>query len=215
GGGGRRRLSDYSAAVGGPGQRGWSTLRRLVLTFVAICVFAAVWSGAARASTFTVTNNGDNGGVNPAPAAGTGTLRQAIVDLDALGSASNTIDFAIPGSGLQVISLAAALPVITNPVTIDGYSQGAGAAPLIDVDGTSAGGIPGLMIDSDFSTIEDIAVTNFSEEGIMFSDVTGGGCRRATSGPRTAPPQRATAPGSRSSARPAWRSAARPRAPET
>jgi hypothetical protein len=42
-------------------------------------------------STYTVTNTGDNGGVNPATGAGTGTLRQAIVDANAAhtGTAAN------------------------------------------------------------------------------------------------------------------------------
>src|SRR5262245_47702218 len=53
-------------------------------------------------STFVVTSTGDNGGVNPAPGAGTGTLRQALVDADAAntGTAANPdlIQFNIPPS---------------------------------------------------------------------------------------------------------------------
>src|SRR5689334_4218855 len=48
---------------------------------------------------FTVTNTGDNSGVNPAPFAGTGTLRQAIVDANATptpGGNENFIYFNIP-----------------------------------------------------------------------------------------------------------------------
>src|SRR5262249_3606488 len=48
-------------------------------------------------STFLVTNTGDNGGVNPAPGAGTGTLRQAIIDANA-------------HAGADVIGLAAVRP---------------------------------------------------------------------------------------------------------
>ena len=53
----------------------------IVLAWVAL----ALMTGTRRvsAATFTVTNTGDNGGVNPAPGAGTGTLRQAIVDANA------------------------------------------------------------------------------------------------------------------------------------
>jgi hypothetical protein len=51
-------------------------------------------------STFVVTNTWDNGGVNPAPGAGTGTLRQAIVDADAAGTGTaanpDLIQFDIP-----------------------------------------------------------------------------------------------------------------------
>src|SRR5262249_28854451 len=51
--------------------------------------------------TFTVVNTLDNGGVNPAVGAGTGTLRQAIVDSNANdpGNSRNEIDFQISGSG--------------------------------------------------------------------------------------------------------------------
>src|SRR5437899_1139044 len=89
-------------------------------------------------STFIVQNTGDNGGVNPAPHAGTGTLRQAIVDANATPG-TNEIDFGIPAStapNLDVpvagfdldtqtwtITLSSPLPTITNTVAIDGYSQ--------------------------------------------------------------------------------------------
>ena len=73
-------------------------------------------------STFTVVNTDDNGGVNPAPFAGTGTLRQAIVDSDATPG-SNVVDFNIGGGGHQVITLASGLPVLTNAITIDGTTQ--------------------------------------------------------------------------------------------
>ena len=91
-------------------------------------------------STYVVTNTGDNGGVNPLPHAGTGTLRQAIVDansdvVNGVMSPDN-IDFNIPAStapNLDVpvpgfdpstqdwtISLQSPLPTIINTVWIDG-----------------------------------------------------------------------------------------------
>src|SRR6516165_8383667 len=48
-------------------------------------------------STFVVTNTGDNGGINPAPGQGTGTLRQAIIDASA-ATGSSGIVFHIPAS---------------------------------------------------------------------------------------------------------------------
>jgi parallel beta-helix repeat protein len=75
-------------------------------------------------ATFTVTNTGDNGGVNPAPLAGTGTLRQVIVDANATGG-TDTIAFNIPtamGSAASIV-LAASLPAITETVIIDGTTQ--------------------------------------------------------------------------------------------
>src|SRR6188768_3093770 len=50
-------------------------------------------------ATWWVTNTGDNGGVNPAPLAGTGTLRQAIIDANADTDAAGAfIAFNIPAS---------------------------------------------------------------------------------------------------------------------
>jgi hypothetical protein len=96
-------------------------------------------------STFLVTNTDDNGGVNPAPFAKTGTLRQAIVDANATPGSSE-IDFAIPasnalnldvpvqgfdsGNQTWTITLQSPLPTITAPVTIDGFSQGVFPIPF-------------------------------------------------------------------------------------
>ena len=80
----------------------------------------------AGAHTFCVTNAGDDS-VDPAPAAGTGTLRQAIIDANAAGGA-DVIGFNIAGSGPFTISLLRQLPAINTgnsitSLTIDGYSQ--------------------------------------------------------------------------------------------
>ena len=79
--------------------------------------------GTVRAATFTVTNTGDNGGVNPAPGTGTGTLRQAIVDADnANGSDTIAFDTSVKGT----IALSSALPSLQSSLTI----QGPGATAL-------------------------------------------------------------------------------------
>src|SRR5262249_24621069 len=54
-------------------------------------------------STFTVTNRDDSG---------TGSLRQAILDSNAALGATNTIDFDIPGGGVQTIAPLSPLPAI-------------------------------------------------------------------------------------------------------
>jgi CSLREA domain-containing protein len=83
------------------------------------------------------------------------SLREAItyanahanVDRDGDGTPDpDAISFAIPGSGVQTISLNAGLPVITDPVVLDGYTQpgaspntlavGNGAVLLIELDAT-------------------------------------------------------------------------------
>jgi len=50
------------------------------------------------------------------------SLRDAITAANASAGA-DTIAFAIPGSGTQVIALTSDLPSITDAVTIDGYTQ--------------------------------------------------------------------------------------------
>src|SRR5450432_4542729 len=82
-----------------------------------LAVLLAAWSVAAGAATISVTNTND---------AGSGSLRQAILDANA-GSGSDTIVFAIPGSGLHTIQALDTM-AITNPIVIDGYTQ-SGASP--------------------------------------------------------------------------------------
>jgi hypothetical protein len=68
---------------------------------------------AAHGATFTVTNTANSG---------PGTLRQAILDANA-NPGLDTINFNLPGSGVQTIAPTNALPAITNAVFIDGFSQ--------------------------------------------------------------------------------------------
>src|SRR6202021_2635340 len=69
-------------------------------------------------SGFVVTNTLD---------AGLGSLRGAITGADA-NPGLDTITFNIPGAGLQVINLLSALPTISDPVILDGFTQ-PGAQP--------------------------------------------------------------------------------------
>jgi hypothetical protein len=120
-------------------------------------------------STFVVLNTGDNGGVNPAPHAGTGTLRQAIVDANAT-SGPSTIQFQI-GSGPQTIALAAGLPQLVVPVVLDGSTQpGFAGTPLVELDGSGAGAaVDGLVLAGGGSTVRDLAFGDFSGNGIAIT----------------------------------------------
>src|SRR5262249_35302776 len=122
-------------------------------------------------ATFWVTNTGDNGGVDPAPGAATGTLRQALIDAnaDTANTAADTIDFNIPGSGVQAIQPLSQLPVVTHPVVIDGYSQpgsnpndlaqGDDAVLLIELDGSPAGPFSyGLELSAGHSTVRGLDI---------------------------------------------------------
>jgi IPT/TIG domain/S-layer homology domain len=73
---------------------------------------------AVRANTYTVTSTND---------AGTGSLRQAILDANA-NPGADTIAFNVVGSGPHTIAPTSPLPDITGSVTIDGYTE-SGASP--------------------------------------------------------------------------------------
>ena len=136
-------------------------------------------------STFWVTNTDDNGGVNPAPGAGTGTLRQAIIDTnaDSTSTALDTIDFNIPGTGVQTIQPLSELPAVTHPVVIDGYSQpgskpndlaaGDDAVLSIELDGSNAGGARGLWISGGGSRVMGLVINRFESYGIHLTDSGG------------------------------------------
>ncbi|MEX1245328.1 MAG: S-layer homology domain-containing protein [Thermoanaerobaculia bacterium] len=75
-------------------------------------------ASAAFANTYTVTSTADSGA---------GTLRQAILDANT-NPGPDTIAFNIVGSGVHTIAPVTPLPSLTDPVTINGYSQ-PGASP--------------------------------------------------------------------------------------
>ena len=93
----------------------------------------------------------DNGSADPS--LGTGTSLREAINLANGAPGADTIDFHIPGAGVHTISLLSALPTITAPAIIDGYTQ-PGASPntlavgdnavlLIELSGANAGiGVP-------------------------------------------------------------------------
>jgi hypothetical protein len=120
------------------------------------------------AALFLVTNTLD---------AGVGSLRQAILNANASSDPVRTIDFNIPGTGVQTIAVGDTtllpLPTITNPVAIDGYSQpgasvntlsvGDNAVLEIELDGTSLGaGFNALHITAGNSTVRGLMIDNFA-----------------------------------------------------
>src|SRR5437879_6244972 len=125
---------------------------------------AMLWTNA-RAAIISVTNTND---------AGPGSLRQAILDANAT-AAADTITFNLTGPGFTIFPSSGVLPTITQPVTIDGYTQagtssntlasGDNAVLLIEINaavpgngdigldvlGTAGGStIRGLVIDNGF-----------------------------------------------------------------
>jgi hypothetical protein len=147
------------------------TTRRLPLLF-ALFLFALALSSApatVSAATYTVTKTDDDNSV--------GTLRRAINDANA-SPGLDRIEFNLSCSGLCAfvftIRPQSALPTITSPIEIAGYSQ-PGANPntnatggldsivRIAIDGSDAGG-QGLRLEagSNGSSIKGLAIYDFS-----------------------------------------------------
>ena len=145
-------------SVRGPSRTPLKALPALLLAL------AVSGSAGAAAATLTVTTTADSGA---------GSLRQAILDANA-NVGADVIVFAIPGTGVQTISPASALPEITDPVTIDGTTQpGYAGAPLIELDGAGAGqGVAGLDVSAGGTTLRGLAIGRFTLYGIRLS---GGG----------------------------------------
>ena len=97
-----------------------------------LILLTAVGISSASAATYTVTNTTE---------VGAGSLRQAITDANAVdpGSGPHRIEFAIPGTGVQTITVATALPAIASSTVIDAYTQpGSQKNGLPIEDGTNA-----------------------------------------------------------------------------
>jgi hypothetical protein len=109
-------------------------------------VFAGSWAAVSPAATFTVTTTADSGA---------GSLRQAIINANNAAGA-DTIEFDIPGAGVHTIVLGSALPVVSDALTIDGYTQdeaapntaaladGTNAVLTVEVSGAAVGAEPCL-----------------------------------------------------------------------
>ncbi|BCM88294.1 hypothetical protein IAD21_00125 [Abditibacteriota bacterium] len=158
--------------------------------FVIVCfaTLAIMLSGVSRpvaAATFTVNLSSDFGDFNLGDGAcdvdseslGTQcTLRAALQEANA-SSGADTINFAIPGAGVQTIKPGVDLPSITDAVTIDGYTQ-SGSRPntsdtstnaviLIELNGVAAPpAANGLYISSNSCTVRGLAINGFGGNGI-------------------------------------------------
>lgn len=129
-------------------------------------------------ATFSVVNTGDSG---------FGSFRQAILNANASAGA-DLIAFNIPGAGVHTISPVSPLPDITDPVTIDGYTQpgsspntlgigpgspghllgdGTNAVLRIELDGSNAGLLAnGLVLVAGYNTVRGLVINRFDGNGI-------------------------------------------------
>lgn len=122
------------------------------------------------------TNDPGNGNCNAAEC----TLREALIAANANGATQDTIQFNIPGAGPHVITLAAALQPILQPLIIDGLTQpgasctGLPADPRIVVNGSGLpGGVQGLVINAGNTRIRGLVIQRFSSHGVVLQAGSG------------------------------------------
>lgn len=135
----------------------------IAIRSAAAAAILALATTTASAATFVVTTTADTNDTCDADC----SLREAITAAN--GSAGpHTIAFNIPGGGVRTITLASALPNITQRVTIDGYTQpgsspntnatGAiNAVPLIEVKGS--GSTPTFSVRASNSVVRGLVVS--------------------------------------------------------
>jgi uncharacterized repeat protein (TIGR01451 family) len=122
-------------------------------------------------ATFLVTTVADSG---------SGSLRQAILDADATTTQS-TINFNIAPGGAQTIIPSSPLPVISNPMIIDGTTQpGSNGTPIIQINGSQIfvpgsnppaqmANVAGLYVTSGNTTVKGLVINRFTGDGILLS----------------------------------------------
>jgi len=136
-------------------------VRRLTLSFLVLLALPAASAGAA---TFTVTNTLDSGA---------GSLRQAIVDSEAVPT-TDAIVFDIPGPAPHVINVASAYPVISSDgkLTIDATTQpGYAGSPVVQIDGVATSNQSGLNVSGDGYVVRGLSITRFSAGLSTFNGV--------------------------------------------
>jgi hypothetical protein len=127
------------------------------------------------ATVFTVTTKADTG---------PGSLRQAILDANADTSTNDvSIEFNIPGAGVQTIAPLTVLPTITRAVTVDGYTQ-PGSSPntladadnavlLVELNGANAGYSWGLALASSNIVVRGLVINTFVHDAIFVDGPSG------------------------------------------
>ncbi len=111
-------------------------------------------------ATFLVMNENDSG---------SGSLRQAILDANALAG-PDTIAFALTGTPPFVIRVDSDLPAVTDPVTIDATTQaGYAGVPVVELRGAGEAEV-GFDIAAGHSVIRGLAIDRFPSAGIRLRD---------------------------------------------
>lgn len=112
---------------------------------------ADAWDTFEVVEAFIVSNTNDSGA---------GSLREAIWNAN-WSPGPDVIRFAI-GSGVKTIQPLSALPVITEAVTIDGWTQpGYASTPIIELRGSSANAAYGIKVTGGNSLIRGLVINGY------------------------------------------------------
>jgi len=117
---------------------------------------------------------------------GAGSLRQAILDVNAAQAGPQPIGivFIIPGGGVKTIAPTAPLPALTKPTNLDGTTQpGYTATPIIELDGSNAvAPADGIHITGGSSIVRGLDIHSFAGDGILIDTNGGDAIQETTSG---------------------------------
>jgi hypothetical protein len=162
------------------------------LLAVVVAVLALLLTPAPAHAIDFVVDRSDDPNLNTTPTADNCStskpndcsLRGAIAKSNALIT-TDKIKFTIPGTGVQTISPASQLPIITDNVTIDGYTQ-AGALPnsattnansaklQVELSGQRPNGsrlaASGLIIGASTCLIKGLAINGFGQHGVLIRE---------------------------------------------
>lgn len=123
------------------------------------------------AQTFTVNKADDHD--DSACDSGDCTLREAINAANA-NAGADTIAFNIPPAGTHTIMPVSPLPIITDPVTIDGSTQpGFAGSPIIEIKGNGIATGAGLHITAGNSIARGLVINNFSNGPAIILETNG------------------------------------------
>lgn len=170
----------------------FSPSRFLAILLIPFVMMLGGVTPAAAQTTFTVNLDIDAGGdpadgtcdvssINPGNQC---TLREAIIEANAAanGSSPDVIAFDIPSTATptnpHVINVSSALPLISEPVEIDGSTEpDYSTLPVIEIDGSNAGtGADGFDVDFDPNgggsslALTAVAIVNFDGDGLFLAD---------------------------------------------
>ncbi|MBI3241886.1 MAG: hypothetical protein HYZ49_06275 [Chloroflexi bacterium] len=105
-------------------------------------------------SYFALVNTSDSG---------QGSLRQVISNANAIAG-TDAVRFALTGGAPYSIQPVTTLPIIADPLTIDGTTQaGFVGSPIVELDGSAAPGSTGLEITAGSSIVRGLVINRFAE----------------------------------------------------